>query len=90
MDKIPDKKDIKKGTSVSIETKIDQGTGRLTEGTVDEILTNSESHPYGIKVNLHDGQVGRVKNILSDIKTSSKKSSELRALADPNTEKHSR
>ena len=73
MDKIPGKKDIQKGTSVSIETKIDQGTGRLTEGTVDEILTNSESHPHGIKVRLQDGQIGRVKNILSDIQTSPRK-----------------
>ena len=90
MDKILGKKDIKKGTRVSIDTKIDQGTGRLTEGTVDKILTNSESHPHGIKVKLHDGQIGRVKNVLSDIQTSPKKSSELRTLADPNMEKHSR
>lgn len=86
MDKIPSKKDIKKGTSVSIETKIDQGTGRLTEGMVDEILTNSESHPHGIKVRLHDGQVGRAKNILSDIKTSPKKSSELENIIIPKIE----
>ena len=45
MDKILGKKDIQKGTSVSIETKSDQGTGRLTDEIVDKILTNSESHP---------------------------------------------
>ena len=73
MDKIPSKKDIQKGTNVSIETKSDQGTDRLTEGTVDKILTNSESHPHGIKVKLYNGQIGRVKNILSDIQTNPRK-----------------
>lgn len=86
MGKIPDKKDIQKGTSVSIETKSDQRTGRLTAGIVDKILTNSESHPYGIKVKLYNGQIGRVKNILSDIQTSSKKSSELENITIPKIE----
>ena len=57
MGKIPGKKDIQKGTHVSIETKSDQRTGRLTDGIVDKILTNSESHPHGIKVKLYDGYV---------------------------------
>jgi uncharacterized repeat protein (TIGR03833 family) len=48
------------GTEVSVVQKQDQGTGRLTEGTVSEILTNSLSHPRGIKVRLTDGTVGRI------------------------------
>ncbi len=48
---------------VEIETKKDQGTGRLTAGTVKEILTAGKYHPHGIKVRLQDGQVGRVKKI---------------------------
>ncbi|MEG0615239.1 MAG: YwbE family protein, partial [Oscillospiraceae bacterium] len=42
----------------------DQPTGKLTEGEVGRILTNSSTHPYGIKVMLKDGQVGRVQQIL--------------------------
>jgi uncharacterized repeat protein (TIGR03833 family) len=43
--------------------KQDQATGKLTHGTVKDILTNSPRHPHGIKVRLADGQVGRVKHI---------------------------
>ena len=52
---------INRGMLVRIELKKDQGTGRLTEGKVKEILTGSSFHPHGIKVRLEDGQVGRVK-----------------------------
>lgn len=55
---------IKIGTRVNIVLKADQRTGRLTEGTVANLLTKSEFHPHGIKVMLLDGQVGRVKEIL--------------------------
>lgn len=48
------------GTSVSVVQKQDQGTGRLTSGTIAEILTNSSFHPRGIKVRLEDGTVGRI------------------------------
>lgn len=56
--------DIKPGTKVSIVQKQDQGSGKLTEGIVKDILTNSRSHPHGIKVRLESGIVGRVKKIL--------------------------
>ncbi|MCI5123137.1 MAG: YwbE family protein, partial [Candidatus Electrothrix sp. AR5] len=36
-------------------------SGRLTEGVVKDILTNSSFHPHGIKVRLESGDVGRVK-----------------------------
>lgn len=52
---------IMPGMLVRVELKRDQGTGRLTEGKVKEILTGSSFHPHGIKVRLEDGQVGRVK-----------------------------
>lgn len=58
---IPDRYQISVGDMVGIETKKDQGTGRITEGTVKEILTVSSSHPHGIKVRLDEGQVRRVK-----------------------------
>jgi uncharacterized repeat protein (TIGR03833 family) len=56
---------IKPGLRVRIVLKKDQATGKLTEGVVKDILTNSPSHPHGIKVRLMDGQVGRVKEILT-------------------------
>lgn len=54
---------IKPGLKVSIVLKQDQRTGKLTEGIVKDILTNSATHSHGIKVRLIDGQVGRVKAI---------------------------
>ena len=55
---------IKIGTAVKVVQKQDQRTGKLTEGTVARILTNSATHPHGIKVMLDSGIVGRVKEIL--------------------------
>ncbi|VUT27858.1 MAG: hypothetical protein SYNGOMJ08_00410 [Candidatus Syntrophoarchaeum sp. GoM_oil] len=56
---------IKRGLRVSIVLKKDQRTGKLTEGIVKEILTNSPIHPHGIKVRLETGAIGRVKKIMS-------------------------
>jgi uncharacterized repeat protein (TIGR03833 family) len=56
---------IKSGLHVKIVLKQDQRSGKLTSGIVKDILTNSPTHPHGIKVRLSDGQVGRVKEILS-------------------------
>ncbi len=56
--------DISPGLRVSIVLKNDQRTGKLTEGIVKDILTNSQVHPHGIKVRLENGQIGRVKEIL--------------------------
>jgi uncharacterized repeat protein (TIGR03833 family) len=55
--------DIVPGAIVKIVLKADQRSGKLTEGTVKDILTKSSFHPHGIKVRLTDGQVGRVKEI---------------------------
>ena len=63
MNKLPNKDQIDIGSKVAIETKIDQGTDKLTRGIVSKILTSSNSHPHGIKVRLEDGQVGRVKRL---------------------------
>lgn len=59
------RKDIKAGLRVMIVKKEDQRTGKLTEGIVKDILTNSSTHPHGIKVRLQDGNVGRVQEIKS-------------------------
>ncbi len=58
--------DIKPGIQVAIVLKQDQRSGRLTYGTVKDILTNSSFHPHGIKVRLESGDVGRVKEIKQD------------------------
>ena len=55
---------IRAGARVRIVQKQDQGSGRLTEGVVRDILTRSADHPHGIKVRLETGEVGRVKEIL--------------------------
>jgi uncharacterized repeat protein (TIGR03833 family) len=54
---------IKPGSKVSIVLKKDQSTEKLTEGVVKDILTNSATHPHGIKVRLTTGEVGRVKEV---------------------------
>jgi uncharacterized repeat protein (TIGR03833 family) len=58
------RENIKFGMDVAIVLKQDQRTNRLTYGKVQKILTNSSSHPHGIKVRLDSGEVGRVKEIL--------------------------
>ncbi len=55
---------IKYGLDVAVVLKEDQPTGYLTYGKVQKILTNSPTHPHGIKVRLNTGEVGRVKEIL--------------------------
>lgn len=55
---------IKIGAKVLIVQKQDQRTGKLTEGIVKRILTNSIQHHRGIKVMLEDNIVGRVQKIL--------------------------
>ncbi len=52
------------GITVQIVQKQDQRTGKLTEGTVKRILTSSNFHPHGIKVELDNGKIGRVQSIV--------------------------
>ncbi|GAB2763687.1 YwbE family protein [Salinimicrobium soli] len=60
----PTRKDLTPGSRVAIVQKHDQRSGRLTEGTVADILTKSPAHPHGIKVRLETGEVGRVQKII--------------------------
>ncbi|MDX2032271.1 MAG: YwbE family protein [Blastocatellia bacterium] len=60
------RKDIKPGLRVAIVQKQDQRSGRRTTGIVKELLTNSPTHPHGIKVRLESGEVGRVQEILAE------------------------
>jgi uncharacterized repeat protein (TIGR03833 family) len=53
--------ELRRGQRVAIVMKADQPTGKLTEGHVRDLLTNSEEHPRGIKVRLETGEIGRVR-----------------------------
>jgi uncharacterized repeat protein (TIGR03833 family) len=55
---------VRIGVVVDVIRKEDQRSGKKTRGIVQEILTNSPSHPHGIKVRLKGGQVGRVVEII--------------------------
>ncbi|MHA2010279.1 MAG: YwbE family protein [Promethearchaeota archaeon] len=57
--------DIKSGMRVLIVLKKNQRSGKLTEGIVKDVLTNSPNHHHGIKVRLRNGEIGRVKEIIS-------------------------
>ncbi len=61
---MPSKDKITIGKIVQIVQKQDQRTGNLTEGAVKRILTSSNFHPHGIKVELDNGKIGRVQNII--------------------------
>ena len=60
----PTRAHIRPGLRVRVVEKQNQGSGKLTEGVVQRILTKSPTHPHGIKVMLEDGIVGRVKEIV--------------------------
>lgn len=57
--------ELRRGQRVAIVMKADQATGKLTEGVVRDLLTNSEIHPRGIKVRLETGEIGRVRVVFS-------------------------
>jgi len=61
---IPSRNKIKIGVTVQIIQKHDQHMRILTEGIVKRILTSSNFHPHGIKVELDGGKIGRVQNII--------------------------
>ncbi|MCH8914824.1 MAG: YwbE family protein [Thaumarchaeota archaeon] len=52
------------GITVQIVQKQDQRIGKLTKGIVKRIFTLSNFHPHGIKVELENGKIGRVQNII--------------------------
>lgn len=58
------REDLRPGMMVDIVLKEDQGSGRLTRGIIQDLLTKSSFHPHGIKVRLTDGKVGRVQTII--------------------------
>jgi uncharacterized repeat protein (TIGR03833 family) len=61
-----DQKNIKPGLKVDIVLKQDQRSGKLTRGTVKDVLTKSSHHPHGIEVRLETGEIGRVKGIVEE------------------------
>ncbi|PKN97075.1 MAG: hypothetical protein CVU42_17390 [Chloroflexi bacterium HGW-Chloroflexi-4] len=63
-DATPKRSEIQIGTRVAVIEKQNQPSGVLTEGVVVKLLTKSPTHPYGIKVVLTGGKVGRVQKII--------------------------
>jgi len=61
---VPSRDKITIGIMVQIVQKQDQRIGKLTDGKVKRILTSSNLHPHGIKVELDSGKIGRVQNII--------------------------
>jgi uncharacterized repeat protein (TIGR03833 family) len=59
------RRNIAPGLKVLIVLKADQRSGKLTSGTVKDILTRSPTHPHGIKVRLETGEIGRVKGFVA-------------------------
>jgi uncharacterized repeat protein (TIGR03833 family) len=64
MNDVPSRDKISIGIVVQIVQKQDQRTGNLTEGKVKRILTSSQFHPHGIKVELENGKIGRIQKIV--------------------------
>ena len=64
MKDVPSRDKVSVGVIVQIVQKQDQRTGNLTEGNVKRILTSSQFHPHGIKVELEGGKIGRVQKIV--------------------------
>ena len=64
MKDVPSRDKISIGAVVQIVQKQDQRTGNLTEGNVKRLLTSSQFHPHGIKVELESGKIGRVQKIV--------------------------
>jgi uncharacterized repeat protein (TIGR03833 family) len=64
---LPVRSEIRPGLTVQIVEKQNQRSGAVTVGVVARTLrvTNSPTHPHGIKVMLEDGRVGRVKAIVT-------------------------
>ena len=60
------RENISIGSEVEIVLKKDQRSGNLTHGYVKRLLTKSTKHTHGIKVELEDGSVGRVKNVIEE------------------------
>lgn len=61
---VPKMTQLHSGTGVNIILKAHQGSGKLTTGQIADILTRGD-HPYGIKVRLTNGQIGRVQSLSS-------------------------
>ena len=61
---MPSRDEISIGVLVQIIQKQDQRTGKLTEGKVKRLLTSSQFHPHGIKVELENGTIGRIQKII--------------------------
>ncbi len=56
---------IRPGLLVEVVLDEDQGTGKLTPGMVQEVLSSTEAEPIGAEVRLVSGKVGTVQKVVS-------------------------
>jgi len=61
----PTFEDVEEGMKVLVELKNDRGTGKLTEGIVEEKISTDDSDPSGIIVDIGNTRIGRVREILN-------------------------
>ena len=63
---LPTIEEVSVGSTVLIVQKENQSSEILTHGRVKRVLTGKGSHPRGIKVELEDGSIGRVKSVMEN------------------------
>lgn len=61
----PTRDELQVGQQVEIIEKANQKTGEISQGVIKRILSHGFSHPHGLKVELDNGKIGRVKRDLS-------------------------
>ncbi len=79
---VPNRQSLSIGQSVWVVQKQDQGSGRRTRGVVQRVLTSSASHPFGLKVLLSGGVVGRVQALAAAEDIDGEGCSEIREAQD--------
>lgn len=60
----PNRDELEQGQQVQIVEKVNQHSGEVSVGILKRILGHGFTHPHGIKVELMDGRIGRVKKII--------------------------
>ena len=56
---------VKVGMAVEINPRSDRTRKLRVQGVIAEILTRAKDHPHGLLVKLENGEIGRVKNIMT-------------------------
>lgn len=60
---LPTRRDLRRGITVTVVQDQANNDGEPLVGEIEEILTDEQTHPDGIRVRLHSGVTGRVQEI---------------------------